>query len=170
MLKIVNLSLAVLNLYRCCINLVSQFNWPCYVFLTLKWRTLHLTHQKLSQMHGFLWRTNIIVHSSSNNSVHTIDWVILCTGQIHVRERVTWSGVITSCPLLSCQPREVKTQEHRYVFVVMNSSAELMNYLTVIPLSYVHKDSLQNETYCKLYFIFICCAEVSNNFTRPSHF
>jgi len=28
------LSLAVLNLYRCCINLVSQFNWPCYVFLT----------------------------------------------------------------------------------------------------------------------------------------
>jgi len=28
------LSLAVLNLYRCCINLVSPFNWPCYVFLT----------------------------------------------------------------------------------------------------------------------------------------
>ena len=25
--------------------------------LTLKWRTLHLTHQKLSQMHDFLWRT-----------------------------------------------------------------------------------------------------------------
>jgi len=34
MLKIENLSLTVLNLYRCCINLVSQFNWPCYVFLT----------------------------------------------------------------------------------------------------------------------------------------
>jgi len=32
MLKIVYLSLAVLNLYRCCIYLVSQFNWPCYVF------------------------------------------------------------------------------------------------------------------------------------------
>jgi len=30
MLKIVYLSLAVLKLYRCCINLVSQFNWPCY--------------------------------------------------------------------------------------------------------------------------------------------
>jgi len=29
-----SLSLAVLKLYRCCINLVSQFNWPCYVFLT----------------------------------------------------------------------------------------------------------------------------------------
>jgi len=25
-------SLTVLNLYRCCINLVSQFNWPCCVF------------------------------------------------------------------------------------------------------------------------------------------
>jgi len=57
MLKIVDLSLAVLNLYICCISLVSQFNWPCYVFLTLKWRTLHLMHQTLSQMHGFLWRT-----------------------------------------------------------------------------------------------------------------
>jgi len=34
MLKIVSLSLAVLNLYRCSINLVSQFNWPCYMFLT----------------------------------------------------------------------------------------------------------------------------------------
>jgi len=22
----------MLNLYWCCINLVSQFNWPCYVF------------------------------------------------------------------------------------------------------------------------------------------
>jgi len=32
-LKIVDMSLAVLNLYRCCINLVSQFNWPCYVLL-----------------------------------------------------------------------------------------------------------------------------------------
>jgi len=32
MLKIVYLSLAVLNLYRCYINLVSQFNWRCYVF------------------------------------------------------------------------------------------------------------------------------------------
>ena len=52
-----SLSLAVLNLYRCCINLVSQFNWSCYVFLTLMWRTLHLTNQKLSQMHGLLWRT-----------------------------------------------------------------------------------------------------------------
>jgi len=31
-LKIVYLSLAVLILYRCCINLVSQFNWPCYMF------------------------------------------------------------------------------------------------------------------------------------------
>jgi len=28
------LSLAVLHLYRCCINLVSQFNLPCYVYLT----------------------------------------------------------------------------------------------------------------------------------------
>jgi len=34
MLKIVYLSLAVLSLDGCCINLVSQFNWPCYVFLT----------------------------------------------------------------------------------------------------------------------------------------
>jgi len=34
MLNIVSMSLAVLNLYRCCIILVSQFNWPCYVFLT----------------------------------------------------------------------------------------------------------------------------------------
>jgi len=33
-LKIVYLSLAALNLNRCCINLVPQFNWPCYVFLT----------------------------------------------------------------------------------------------------------------------------------------
>ena len=32
MLKIVYLSLSELNLYRCCINLVSQFNWPCYGF------------------------------------------------------------------------------------------------------------------------------------------
>jgi len=30
MLKIVYFSLAVLNLYS--INLISQFNWPCYVF------------------------------------------------------------------------------------------------------------------------------------------
>jgi len=51
------MSLAVLDLYRCCIILVSKFNWPCYVLLTSKWRTLHLTHQKLSQMHAFLWRT-----------------------------------------------------------------------------------------------------------------
>jgi len=56
-LKIVYMSLSVLNLYRCCINLVSPFNLLCYMFLTLKWRTLHLTHQQLSQMHGFLWRT-----------------------------------------------------------------------------------------------------------------
>jgi len=28
-LKIVSMSLAVLNFYRCCIILVSQFNWPC---------------------------------------------------------------------------------------------------------------------------------------------
>ena len=48
------MSLVVLDLYKCCIILVSQFN----VFLTYKWRTLHLTHQKLSQMHGFLWRTS----------------------------------------------------------------------------------------------------------------
>jgi len=34
MLKIVYLRLAVLNLYKCCINLDIQFNWPCYVFLT----------------------------------------------------------------------------------------------------------------------------------------
>jgi len=34
MLKIVYFSFAVLNLYRCCINLVSQFIWLCYVFLT----------------------------------------------------------------------------------------------------------------------------------------
>jgi len=34
MLKIVYLSLAVLDLYRCFIILVSQFNRPCYVFLT----------------------------------------------------------------------------------------------------------------------------------------
>jgi len=27
-----SLSLAVLNLFVCCINLISQFNWPCYVF------------------------------------------------------------------------------------------------------------------------------------------
>jgi len=26
------LSLAVLNLYKCCINLVSQFNWLWYMF------------------------------------------------------------------------------------------------------------------------------------------
>jgi len=32
MLKIVYFSLAVVNLYRYCIYLVSQFNWPCYVF------------------------------------------------------------------------------------------------------------------------------------------
>jgi len=32
-LKIVYLSLAELYLYRCCINLVSQSNWPCYIFL-----------------------------------------------------------------------------------------------------------------------------------------
>jgi len=32
--KIVCLSLTMLNLYRCFINLVSPFNWPCYVFLT----------------------------------------------------------------------------------------------------------------------------------------
>jgi len=32
MLQIVYLSFAVLNLYRCCITLVSQFNWPCYIF------------------------------------------------------------------------------------------------------------------------------------------
>jgi len=51
-------SLAALNLYRCCIILVSHLNWTCYVFFTLKWRSLHLTHQKLSQMQGFQWRTN----------------------------------------------------------------------------------------------------------------
>jgi len=30
--KIVYLILVVLDLYKCCIILVSQFNWPCYVF------------------------------------------------------------------------------------------------------------------------------------------
>jgi len=34
MLTIVYLSLSVLNVYRCCTNLVSQFNWTCFVFLT----------------------------------------------------------------------------------------------------------------------------------------
>jgi len=33
MLKIVYKSLAVLYLYKCCIILVSPFNWLCYVFL-----------------------------------------------------------------------------------------------------------------------------------------
>jgi len=28
------MSLVVLDLYKCCIILVSRFNWPCYVFLT----------------------------------------------------------------------------------------------------------------------------------------
>jgi len=28
------MSLVVLDLYKCYIILVSQFNWPCYVFLT----------------------------------------------------------------------------------------------------------------------------------------
>jgi len=32
MSKIDYWSLAVLNLFRCWINLVSQFNWPSYVF------------------------------------------------------------------------------------------------------------------------------------------
>jgi len=54
MLKIVYLSLVVLNLYKLCINLVSQFNWPCYVFFNVKVKNLDLTHQTLSQMHGFL--------------------------------------------------------------------------------------------------------------------
>jgi len=31
--KIVYMSLVVLDLYKCCIILVSQFNCPCYVFL-----------------------------------------------------------------------------------------------------------------------------------------
>jgi len=31
-LKIVYMSLAMLYLYRCCINLVSPFNWLYYVF------------------------------------------------------------------------------------------------------------------------------------------
>jgi len=26
------MSLVVLDLYKCCIILVSQVNWPCYVF------------------------------------------------------------------------------------------------------------------------------------------
>jgi len=33
-LKVVYMSLVVLDLYKCCIILVSQFNWHCYVFLT----------------------------------------------------------------------------------------------------------------------------------------
>jgi len=33
-LKIVYMSLVGLDLYKCCIILVSQFNWPCYVFWT----------------------------------------------------------------------------------------------------------------------------------------
>jgi len=33
-LKIVYMSLAVLILYRCCIILVSPFDWLCYVFWT----------------------------------------------------------------------------------------------------------------------------------------
>jgi len=47
MLKIVYLIFAVLNLYRCCINLVSQFNWPCYVFLSEEpciWHTKVITN------------------------------------------------------------------------------------------------------------------------------
>jgi len=37
-LEIVYMSLVVLDLYKYCIILVSQSNWPCYVFLTLKWQ------------------------------------------------------------------------------------------------------------------------------------
>jgi len=33
-LKTVYMSLAVLNLYRCCIILISPFNWLCYVVLS----------------------------------------------------------------------------------------------------------------------------------------
>jgi len=46
-LKIVYLSLTVLNLYKCCINLVSQFNWPCYVFLTVKVKNLAFDTSKV---------------------------------------------------------------------------------------------------------------------------
>jgi len=34
MLKIVYLSLAVLDLFTCCINLVSQFNWQRSIYLS----------------------------------------------------------------------------------------------------------------------------------------
>jgi len=47
MLKIMHLSLALLNLYRCCINLVSQFNWPCYVLFNVKGKNLAFDTSKL---------------------------------------------------------------------------------------------------------------------------
>ena len=47
MLKILYLSLAVLNLYRRCINLVSQFNWPCYIFFKVKVKNLAFDTSKV---------------------------------------------------------------------------------------------------------------------------
>jgi len=56
-LKIVDMSLAVLNLYRCCIIMVSQFNWPCYVLLSEEpciWHIKIITNAWFS-MEIYIW-------------------------------------------------------------------------------------------------------------------
>jgi len=47
------MSLVVLDLYKCCIILVSYFNWPCKVFFNVNLKNLAFD-TKLSQMLGFL--------------------------------------------------------------------------------------------------------------------
>jgi len=39
-LRIVYMSLVVLDLYKCCIILVSYFNWHCYVFFNVNLKNL----------------------------------------------------------------------------------------------------------------------------------
>ena len=77
---LVYMSLAVLYLYWYCIILVSPFNLLCYMFLTQKWRPLHLTHQKLSQMH------HITLHSRQVNPRFYTKM-----GKLNINLKYTWT-------------------------------------------------------------------------------
>ena len=72
--------LAVLYLYWYCIILVSPFNLLCYMFLTQMWRPLHLTHQKLSQMH------HITLHSRQVNPRFYTKM-----GKLNINLKYTWT-------------------------------------------------------------------------------
>ena len=99
------MSLAVLDLYRCCIILVSQFNWPCYVKvknLTFDTSTGQYRFSKKNYRHLHKWsltflHANALVafpgpSSTSNTNPLTLHYLLCDCPSLHFAksERRQW--------------------------------------------------------------------------------